>query len=100
MDPGAGRAKVDEYINVFSEHDWVQNKGGYTDVYNPFTGNTTRVEVGSAGRRDPTARNVEWSTVTVPGRIYGAREMDVGHSDLHTVPVWNQRVAPEVREVQ
>jgi hypothetical protein len=90
--------KVDEYLNVFSIHDFVQTHGGYTDIHNPITGNTTHVEVGPAGRQDPTALNVEASTVTVPGRLYGTREMNVGHSDLHTVPVWTQKIAPLLQD--
>ena len=93
-DFNANAGKVDEYLNVFSQHDSVQNRGGYTDIYNPITGNTTHVEAGTAGRQDPGALNIDASTVTVPGRLYGTREMNVGHSDLHTVPVWEQKVAP------
>jgi len=59
---------------LYSNNDEVQTHGGKLGA------------AGAAGRLDPKAGNIE---VGLPleetGSIYGT-----GHSDLHTVPIWNQ----------
>lgn len=67
------RSRVKKYVNVYSNNDSVQTRGGGE--------HTWPTEWGSAGRTDSAASNVDVSVVD---------GVKIGHSDLHTDRVWNQ----------
>ncbi len=109
---------VDRYINVYSQNDIWQTKGGFTMVNTqmdlldgPSVQLNFKDEIGPAGRIDNNAINIDASFITTQGRkdifnpFTGQQEVEnytaaspVGHSDLHSTGVWQQYVEPNLNK--
>lgn len=86
---------IGQHINVYSNHDQVQNKGGFTDkTIDYYLGSSTkRVEAGSAGRtvNDARVSNLDASN-------YANKRM-TAHSQLwENENIWNKVIVPELRK--